>query len=73
VSDHLNMWTIYERPLDYPTGYIARRCEVRGEVVHTADVRVGPTLEAVRRQLPPGLYRQSRQPGDDPVIVEVWF
>lgn len=71
----LNLWTVYERPRDYPHGYIARRYEVHagGAQVRSNDVRTGPTLQSVRQQLPPGLYCQPRHPGDDPVIVETWF
>jgi len=68
------MWTVYAHPRDFPSGYIARRAEIfPNRVVPTSDVRTGPTLESVRDQLPPGLFRQERRPDDDPVIVEVWF
>lgn len=70
----LSMWTIYDHPLDYPSSYVARRLEVHGSrIVHTQDVIIGPTLEAVRSCLPSGLYGMERAPEDDPVIVEVWF
>jgi len=34
---------------------------------------VGENLEDVRTQLPEGLTNIGRQPGDDPVIAEVWI
>lgn len=78
----LDIWTVYDHPLDYPHGYIARRWRVRapayrGEYVPpmtTSDVVTGATLDEVRRQLPAGLQRQPpRDPADVPVIVEIWF
>lgn len=71
----LNLWTVYEKPRDYPEGYVARRSEIRpyGDVVQTSEVLKGSSLEAVRAQLPPGLYRLPRRSEDDPVIVEVWL
>lgn len=70
----LSIWTLYERPRDYPEGYIARRFEVRpGSSVATDDIRTAPTLDALRKALPKGLYCIQRNPEDDPVIVETWL
>lgn len=74
----LEMWTIYAHPADYPNGYIARKWVVAGvgvqaEPVATLDARHGPTLEAVRQGLPPGLHRIGRSTEDDPSIVETWI
>ena len=75
MTDFLSMWTVYDRPRDYPHGYIARRCEIRsaGRIVQTTEVRIGATLEEVRAQLPPGCTAGRGIAEDDPVIVEVWF
>lgn len=71
----LTQYTIYERPKDYPDGFVVREWHivrgrdtpVAGAVVATVD-----TLGDARAAVPDGLYRIGRQPGDDPVIVEVW-
>lgn len=68
--DGLSIWTVYCRPRDYPSGYIARRFILDKP---TGETVTGETLEAVRERLPWGLYRMERAPEDDPVIVEVWI
>lgn len=74
----LEMFTIYERPLDYPTEYVCRRQRCGPNVVYTdQDLFVrAPTLEACRQLLHrkrAGLARIPRHPGDEPQIVEVWL
>lgn len=70
MKDDLNIWVVYERPLDYPGGFIARRFELDSP---TTDIRKGESLNAVRDQLPPGLTRIDRDPNDEPQIVECWL
>jgi hypothetical protein len=66
----LSLWTIYDRPADYPDGFLARRFE---NDQPSDDVLVG-TLEALRRYfLERGLVCVTADPEDDPVIVETWF
>ena len=70
----MEQWTVYERPLDYPDGYVARRWVIgSGGAVPTNDMFVADTLDELRALLPPGLFCLLRQPGDDPKIVEVWI
>lgn len=71
----LPMWTVYERPKDYPKHFVARRFMIMsmGNFAITDDVLVANTLDEVRAMLPPGLYRLDRQPNDDRNIVEVWL
>ena len=70
----LEMWVIYERPKDYPQGFVARRWLIAaGEPRPTSVAFVADTLEGARAQLPPGLFRMDRQPDDEPQIVEVWL
>lgn len=72
--DVLPMWTIYERPTDYPDGFVVRRCVASKDgVVHDLEAQYAPTLEEARKHIPPGLYNLGRQPDDDAVIVEVWI
>lgn len=70
------MWTVYDRPLDYPDKVVARRWEVGpgGSVTATPDVLGAETLDDIRRFFEDrGLYCLTRQPGDDPAIVETWL
>jgi hypothetical protein len=39
----------------------------------TNDVIVANTVAELREKLPPGLVQLSRDPGDDPKIVESWI
>lgn len=74
MSDGMHMWTVFERPDDYPDGFIARLFLVRRSIVRATDTTVtGPTLDAVRAQLPPGLYNLGREAGDKPSVVETWI
>lgn len=76
MSAVLSMWTVYERPSDYPELYVARRWDIvrhAREPVWTDDVRTAPTLEGLRALLPPGLHCMPRQHGDEPQVVEVWL
>lgn len=71
----LEMWTVYESPSDFQGLWVVRRwvAEPGGLVRDPDPWFVGATLEAARESLPPDLYRQGRQPDDDPTIVEIWF
>lgn len=72
----LKMWVVYERPSDYPDGFIARlwRASSGGVVPSRHEVHTGATLEEVREKLKPyGLHRVSRDPRDEPQIVEMWL
>jgi hypothetical protein len=70
----LPLWTIYERPLDHPDGFIARRFESNKAVV-------GPTLDTVTGELEhirdiftrAGLFKLDRSVDDEPQIVETWL
>ncbi len=66
----LSLWTIYDRPTDFPDSFVARRFELDRP---TNEVIVARDLEALRdcfRDI--GLYRLERWAQDDPKIVEVW-
>lgn len=71
----LSMWTVYERPTDYPNSYVARRIEI-------VDQRWGPTLECmVSRDLGvlrailecKGLTMITRDESDEPHVLETWL
>jgi len=66
----VELWTVYNHPLDFPDKYVARRFL---NDKPTKEIKVGGTLNAVRSQLPRGLTNIGRQSGDDPFIEEVWI
>ena len=73
------MWTIYERPTDYPNDYVARRFVVKpkdppfSEAVPTDTVLVNKLsmLRALFRHW--GLVCFPAGPNDEPQIVETWL
>lgn len=71
----LVIWTVYEKPSDFPDSFVVRRYWVTGgEVLHDSAPRaITSTLESARVLIPAGLVRMPRQPADDPAIVEVWL
>ena len=69
----LEMWTIYDHPLDYPDGYVARCWLITSGGTEATDrTVVGWSLETVRNAIPPGLACLARSDGDDPAILETW-
>lgn len=75
MSGELHLWTVYDHPHDFPDLFVARLYVVGSGPNFGATDRIvtGPTLEAVRAQLPAGLHNLGRQPDDDPKIVETWI
>ena len=69
----LSIWTVYERPLDHPEQFVARRWVATPQPVPTDEVLFAHDLDDLRQKMPSGLVRMPRQPGDDPVIVETWI
>jgi hypothetical protein len=72
----LEMWTIYDRPLDYPSHVVVRRWfVVRGNSEPVPDVvpRLAGSIAEARGLVPPHRYRLGRQDGDDPFVVETWL
>lgn len=68
------MYVIYDKPADWPNGFV-----VRVWIVSRAIVVPGPvlgsdvaTLEEARALVPVGHVNIGRNPEDDPTIVEVW-
>jgi len=74
MKPKLDIWTVYERPTDYPEGFVVRLHVVcDGQSNPTDTVFFGSTIESVREHIPKGLYRMDRCPLDEPQIVEVWL
>lgn len=72
----LPMWTIYDKPTDYPDEFVARMHvagEVTGAVIGEGAVIRAKTLNEVREKLPPGLHCLGRESADEAQIVETWI
>ncbi|HXJ60733.1 MAG TPA: hypothetical protein VNU68_29160 [Verrucomicrobiae bacterium] len=69
----LSIWTIYERPKDYPRHFVVRRWTIGAGQERAHECQLADTLEEARKLVPPLLIRLDRQPNDDPVIVENWL
>jgi hypothetical protein len=72
-AEPLSIWTVYQRPADFPTKFVARRWLASEALVETDDVLLDDTLDALRNRLPPGLFQMPRAPSDDPSIIETWL
>lgn len=64
----LAVWVISEDEPDYPGVLVARLITEAA----TPYVLTAATLPELRAQLPPGLERSERQPGDPEDVIEVW-
>jgi hypothetical protein len=80
----LEMWTVYDRPTDYPDQVVARKWQIasapageRTTYQATGELVLGATLdevrEAIRTNSPHIDCCVPRFDGDDPNIVEVWI
>lgn len=68
------MWTVYQRPRDYPAQFVARLWKIGpGTFQSTDEILLAETLAEIRAMLPPGLMCLQRLTDDDPCIVEVWL
>lgn len=74
-DDVLIFWTIYDKPLDYPIGYIARPFEVGAREPKPLGNPLTGTLEEIRHELRDvrGLYLFPRSNADHPTVVETWM
>ena len=69
----LAIWTVYDRPRDYPDGYIARLHEVIDGKQKATDMTLKGELDEIRTALwRAGMMKLSRDPKDEPQIVESW-
>jgi hypothetical protein len=71
---HLSVFTIFERPLDYPEHYVVREFRIMGgQVAPQPECKLAKTLEEARRHVPPGRVRLSEQDPANPKVVESWI
>lgn len=73
ADNYLAIWHIYVNTREYPGLYVARKWLIKEQAEPTAEVVTSTTLQGVRGQLPWGLHRMMRAPGDPHEIVESWF
>jgi hypothetical protein len=58
APNHISIWTIYERPLDYPAHFVVREFRIAGAtVVAQGDCKLADSLEEARALVPTGLAR----------------
>jgi hypothetical protein len=71
TQGRLQIWTVYEKPKDFPHCFVARMFE--GDEA-TDEIMVCSDLEPIRQELAKrGLVCLPRDENDDPVIVESWL
>jgi hypothetical protein len=78
VGTRLEMFVVYEHPLDFPESFVVRRwvVELGATRPDPLPVALGLTLEEVRKKLlaeQPDLVRTAPMAMDDPCIKEVWL
>ena len=71
----MDMWIIYEHPLDFPDKYVVRKWTVMANAKPLASMgkTLHDTLEEARSAIPPGLYNLPRFASNNPAIKEVWL
>lgn len=69
----LEQFTIYDRPKDFPSGFVVRRWEIDRSQIIPRNAEFFHTLADARKSIPPGLMCLHRAPNDDPRVVEVWI
>jgi hypothetical protein len=75
-SDYcLTLWTVYDKPKDFPEKYVARLFVTSASGAHPTDqIFVADTITEIREEMiRRGLSCLARSDNDDPVIVEVWL
>jgi len=74
-GDELVMYTIYDRPKDYPDKFVVRAFAMGsdGKQYVSGECKLADSLKEARQFVPPDKVRTERHPGDDPVIVETWI
>jgi hypothetical protein len=74
-SGELALWTVYNRPADFPDKIVARQFYVQVEgAFPTGKLITTETLCEMRVKLcRRGLFRLERAENDDPKVVETWI
>lgn len=73
MADVLTVWTVYKNPDDYPRKWVLRAHDIGPAGTRPrAECIVRDSLEEIRAEVPPGLYRLNRAGADEPAIFESW-
>jgi hypothetical protein len=70
MRESLDVWVIYESPLDAPGKFVVRRHTLDGPTDEAYEV---DSLEFARALIPAGLLCMPRESWDEPQIVESWI
>lgn len=71
LPEGLLIWTVYNRPRDWPSWYVAR---MFANDKPTGNLLLCRDIDVLRDELAGwGLVPMERSPGDDPVILESWL
>jgi hypothetical protein len=73
VKRDLLIWTMYERPRDFPNSFICRPFSSKNGAEPLPEYMQADSLKELRAQLPDGLTCMQRHPNDDANIVETWL
>jgi hypothetical protein len=66
----MNLYVIYENPIDHPSKWAVRRFELE---VPKELIGVTESLEEARKLIPEGMHNLGRNANDDWAIYEVWI
>jgi len=71
----VSSWIVYDRPTDYPTGFVARMFEVHGAGPQPTQYAIRcMELDPIREKFSrAGLVRLPCDDGDEPQIIETWI
>jgi hypothetical protein len=71
----LTIWTVYDRPRDFPAHVVVRRRHITAGCDRPSTAALlFPTLAEARAHLAAKqLIRLDRDPADDPAVVEIWI
>lgn len=75
MSEGLSIWTVFDHPKDFPDCFVARRSIVGKDGVILLDefLRASDLAELRAALMVGGLTCLTRDPSDDPAIIEVWL
>lgn len=73
ADDSMTMWVVYEKPSDFPSGFVVRKWEVvRGRELAGGAI-TAVTLHDARLLIPKGTVNIGRFNLDDATILEIWI
>ena len=69
------VWVIYERPRDYPSGYVLRaQFVMKDRTIRPDEIAwYSDNPDKLRSILPPNLNKLMPSQRDDPTVLETWI